>query len=169
MNNVMLDLETMSTTSNAAIIAIGAVRFDSKVTDSFYMAVDLKSCCDIGLEMDASTVVWWMQQSQEARDKFKAEKVPINEALLQFSRWIGPGAIMWGDGAGFDNVILANAYRKAFLPQPWQFWNDRCYRTMKNLHPKIEKERIGVCHCAIDDAESQALHLIKILSLYEAD
>ena len=164
MNNIMLDLETMGNTSNSAIIAIGAVRFNEDVIDRFYEVVDLKSCTDVGLEIEPSTVMWWMQQSEEARDKFKAEAISLNEALIKFAKWIGEDAIVWGNGAAFDNVILANAYRKILYPQPWKFWNDRCYRTVKNLHPEIEMERVGTYHCAVDDAESQARHLMRILS-----
>lgn len=166
MNNVMLDLETMGNTSNAAIIAIGAVRFDKAVTDRFYKVVNLQSCVEVGLDIEPSTVMWWMQQSAEARGKFAVEAIGLNEALRSFADWVGDDAVVWGNGAAFDNVILANAYRKSRLPLPWKFYNDRCYRTVKNLHPEIELERVGTYHCAVDDAESQAQHLIRILNVY---
>ena len=37
------------------------------------------------------------------------------------------------------------------------------YRTLKNLLPYIEMERVGEHHNALDDAKSQALHAIKLL------
>ena len=70
---------------------------------------------------------------------------------------------MWGNGATFDNVILANAYRGAGLPVPWKFWNDKCYRTIKGFFPQIKLQRIGTHHNAQDDAESQAWHLINMV------
>lgn len=166
MNQVMVDLETMGTASNAAIIAIGAVRFDpeeQKITDSFYEVIDLQSCIDMGLEIEASTVMWWMQQSKDARKEFNCQGRPISVALFNFRNWLGEDAVVWGNGAAFDNVILANAYKKYGAEQPWKFWNDRCYRTVKNLYPNVPFYRNGTYHRAVDDAESQALHLMKIL------
>lgn len=168
MNNIMLDLETMGNSSNAAIIAIGAVRFDKEVTEKFYEKVDLGSSLKCGLEIDSDTVLWWMKQGGDARKQFEGDVrkqfLPLRYALLMFAGWIGDDAIMWGNGAAFDNAIMANAYRACELIQPWKFWNDRCYRTIKNLHPEIKMERTGIHHCAVDDAESQALHLMRILA-----
>ena len=165
MNKVMLDLEAMGNGSNAAIIAIGAVRFDKDITDKFYHVIDLQSSVDAGMEIDASTVLWWMKQSDEARSHFSADGVSLQEALLAFSSWVGDDAEVWGNGASFDNTILSNAYRLTKIEQPWKFWNDRCYRTLKSMNKHINLERLGTYHCAVDDAESQARHLIKILSV----
>ena len=163
-NNIMLDLETMGNGSNSAIIAIGAVKFGNNIIDRFYRVVNLQSSIEAGLEMDASTVLWWMQQSEEAREQFKKPGLPLVSALEDFTKWLGEGAIVWGNGAAFDNTILANAYRKAGLERPWPFWGDMCYRTIKSMHPEIKMVRRGTHHNAVDDAESQALHLITILS-----
>jgi exodeoxyribonuclease VIII len=62
MNNIMLDLETMGIQSDAAIVAIGAVRFDletGKVGESWYSPVDLDSSLHLGLTVTESTVQWW--------------------------------------------------------------------------------------------------------------
>lgn len=50
MNDVMLDLETMSTNPNAAIIAIGAVAFNKKdgVVDRFEIQINLESAIQSG-------------------------------------------------------------------------------------------------------------------------
>ena len=66
---------------------------------------------------------------------------------------------VWGNGATFDNVILSNAYKAAGMEQPWKFWDDRCYRTVKGLLPDIKIERLGTHHNAVYDAMSQARHL----------
>lgn len=162
-NNIMVDIETMGKGSNAAILSIGAVRFDEKeVLCRFHEKVCLQSSLDIGLEMDASTVMWWMEQGDEARKQFGPPALPIKKVLEGLAIWMGFNAKVWGNGASFDNAILANAYNKAGLELPWKFYNDRCYRTMKSLHRDIKMERIGVHHSALDDAESQAIHLINI-------
>jgi exodeoxyribonuclease VIII len=163
-NHVMVDLETMGTKCDAAIIAIGAVKFnEEKVLDTFYRVIDLQSCIDIGLTVDGGTFMWWLTQSDEARMEFEnAPKTALMVALAEFSDWIGDDAYVWGNGAAFDNAILSTAYSKAHMIQPWDFWRDRCYRTVKNMNPHVKMERSGTYHNALDDARSQAEHLINM-------
>lgn len=166
MKRIMVDLETMSTRSNAAIIAIGAVKFSKNkgIYDSFYRNVDLQSCIDLGLAVDGDTVMWWLRQNDKARGQFELhESTLLSEALVAFAYWCNGGdKEIWGNGAAFDNVILANAYSALNKPLPWKFWEDRCYRTVKNLFPNIKQKRTGTHHNAVDDAETQAIHLLKI-------
>jgi exodeoxyribonuclease VIII len=169
MKDIMLDLETMGAGPHAAIIAIGAVEFDlNRVGERFYETVDLESSVNCGGVIDASTVMWWMKQSQEARAAFAGKNIPLPDALIRFASWLENRAPkkdlkIWGNGASFDNVILSSAYSKVGIDQPWVYYGDRCYRTMKGLHPEIKLNRIGTYHNAVNDAESQALHLIDIL------
>ena len=172
MLDVMLDLETMGNGPRAAILAIGAVAFDQKtsiVGERFYQTVDLETSVAAGGEIDASTVLWWMQQSEAARSEFSRKGEHISKSLLAFKTWMSNfGASdlirVWGNGAAFDNVILSSAYKAANIQKPWEFWNDRCYRTIKEQRPDIVMKRVGHHHKAVDDAESQALHLIELLS-----
>jgi len=172
MKDIMIDLETMGQGPNAAIIALGAVEFDidkSLLGRGFYQVVDLQSSIASGGVADASTILWWMKQSDEARKEFAREGNPISKVLFEFSMWLYDAAersklCIWGNGATFDNVILSSAYRNAKLEQPWMYYGDRCYRTIKNLHPDIKMERRGTYHNALDDAKSQAVHLIAMLN-----
>ena len=176
MLDVMLDLETMNNGPEAAIVAIGAVEFDAQtreIGEHFYAVVDLASAVENGGVMDASTVLWWMKRSDAARAPFAQRGEAIDKVLQNFSDWMGNRAKkgdvrVWGNGAGFDNVILASAYRRNGTEQPWAFWNDRCYRTMKGLYPAVKMQRSGTHHNALDDAKSQARHLIDILSMQNA-
>lgn len=173
MKHVMIDLETMSNLSNAAIVALGAVEFDlteATLGRTFYTPIDLESSVEAGCMMDAGTVLWWLNQSEEARRVFAEESADLTSALEQFSDWLSKCNVpankicIWGNGANFDNVILAHAYRQCGIEQPWLFINDRCYRTVKNLFHHIKMERSGIHHNALDDAVSQAKHLIAIAS-----
>ena len=173
MENVMLDLETMGAGSNAAIVAIGAVEFDIETQtlgDSFYSTIDLESSVKSGGAIDASTVKWWLGQSDEARKEItSSQQTSIALALPMFSSWLktcaGQSLIkIWGNGASFDNVILANTYQRLNIELPWQFRNDRCYRTVKNLNKDIPMPLFeGVRHTALSDAKNQAIHLLSIL------
>jgi hypothetical protein len=164
---VMVDLETLGNGSNAVIISIGAVEFDpdtDTLGNEFYVLVDPQSCVDTGLKMDVGTVLWWMKQSDQARSAFNRKGYALAEALRLFSEWYPAGAPLWGNGATFDNVIMTNAYKACGMEQPWKFWDDRCYRTLKNLLPGISLDRKGTHHNALDDAKTQALHANKLLA-----
>lgn len=164
--HIMIDLETMGTRPDAPIIAIGAVAFDSEgVHDTFYLNVDLQSAVTTGAKIDPRTVMWWLQQSAEARAAFDTAGVDVSAALDRLSAWFemqGDLSGVWGNGASFDNTILSESYKRVGMTPPWPFWKDRCYRTVKSMHPDVLMERSGAHHNALDDARSQAEHLIKI-------
>jgi exodeoxyribonuclease VIII len=163
---IMLDLETLGTSSNSVIIAVGAVKFDPTtklITDYFYEVVDRESCVEYGMEIDQSTVDWWAKQSTEARSAFNIPGNHIANTLMRFEHFANKHSTMWGNGSDFDNVLLSNAYRKVGIKQPWEYYNNRCYRTMKNMYPAIKLARTGTHHNAVDDAASQAYHLMNIL------
>lgn len=167
-NKIMLDLETMGNDSKSAIIAIGAVAFnDNNVVDKFYTQINLTSSMRNGGFVDGSTVMWWLKQSDEARAAFADnDNAPhLQSALLEFGNWYNKvnGGEVWGNGAMFDNSILSSAYKNCGFEQPWKLWDDMCYRTVKNMNKHIKLNRVGTYHNAVDDAESQALHLIEIL------
>jgi hypothetical protein len=170
MQDVMLDLETMGNGPNAAIVAVGAIEFDAATNtlgQRFYRGVNLETAVAEGGVIDASTVMWWLRQSDEARKDICGDGLPLRQVLAEFSEWLaslGEGVKVWGNGAAFDNVILAQAYRRAGMPVPWPHWNDRCYRTVKAMRPDVKMERTGTHHNAIDDATSQATHLMALLT-----
>lgn len=177
MHNVMLDLETMGSGPRAAIVTIGAVFFDpmtGELGEEFEAAIDLRSSAKYG-EIDPDTVLWWMRQSEEARAGItEGEQLLLPDALCNLYRWVftccpAPGVTMWGNGAGFDNVILRSAYVATGLVAPWQFWRDRDVRTIVDLgrtllgfDPKKEMPFEGVRHSALADAKHQARYVSAI-------
>jgi DNA polymerase III epsilon subunit-like protein len=166
--HIMLDLETMSTQPNAAIVAIGAVYFDpaeGTLGKEFYQAVDLISCQQLGLHIDADTVMWWLRQSAEAREAISKDPQHLSKTLQDFTNWLPPleeKAYVWGNGADFDNVILSSACRAAGVKIPWRFSRNSCYRTLKN-QSKIPFVEPTIPHHALEDAKAQATHLIKVM------
>lgn len=178
MKHIMLNLETMANTYNAAIVSIGAVLFDEvTILDRFYYTVDLQSCLDVGLTVDASTIVWWLQQNEEAKKELYNiyHKACIKGACENFNTWwtgikndylpFKEDIFIWGYGSTFDNVILRNAYNKAGIEPVWEYRDDLCYRTICRLFPFIKYiEEPIIKHHALHDAEAQAKHLIKVFN-----
>jgi len=167
MNNIMLDLETMGTQSNAAIASIGAVYFDNNgLGEEFYSVVDFQSCLNIGLQVEASTIEWWMFQSDDAKRIFnKSEHFGIEAALTGFNLFTpnDNNFLIWGNGSDFDNVILKNAYKTFGRVVPWEYHQNRCFRTFKNLYQDVKPPKnVGTHHNALDDAKWQAEYAVKI-------
>jgi len=181
MKHIMLDLETMGNGSNAAIVAVGACEFDlpGRVREhwetkpgEFYQKVDLESSVKAGMQIDTSTLLWWLKQSDAARrSTFEGDTMPLGDTLHRFAKFVQVvdcntnDTAVWGNDATFDNVIIRSAFKAVGLPVPWSFKNDKCYRTIANLLPKGRQpvfERSGTAHNALDDAITQALHLQKV-------
>lgn len=164
--HIMIDIETMGTRPTAPIVSIGAVAFDGNgITRDFYRVVDLDSAVAGGAAIEPGTVMWWLTQSDEARAALTDDIAePLSDVLEAFTLWATATAIdgVWGNGATFDNVLVAEAYKRLDMLAPWPFWKDRCYRTVKNMFPAVELVRNGTHHHALADAETQALHLIEI-------
>ncbi len=170
MSAVMLDLETMGTDPYSPVIAIGACRFEmdegNVADDVFYQAITLESCIEVGLRASASTTLWWMAQSKEAQAVFtdpSAVALPI--ALDAFTDFLNSRPdTLWGNSARFDCGLLEACYKACGKVVPWEHWNERCYRTVKNLPSakQVALERSGTHHNALDDALSQADHLRRI-------
>lgn len=162
-SHIMLDLETWGTGNKAVPVSIGAVRFDAnEILDRFHVAIDPASCQLHGLEMDASTILWWLdpERDEARRDWLRMERVDLGSALNGFALWVqsAPTLAIWGNGSTFDNVILRGAYAAAGLDYPVKFRQDYCYRTMK-AQSAVTMVREGTHHNALDDALSQAKHL----------
>lgn len=173
MKNIMLDLETMSTSSNAAIVSIGAVEFDEDlgIVSKFYETIDLESCMSRGFDIEPQTIMWWLKQSDYARESLFKNNISIADALRKFQEWIGKDNLrMWGNGSDFDNVILENAFKRFKVNSPWPYWSNRCFRTIKYSFPSLEQsvsKKDKIKHNSLDDAEAQANYLIKICDKYK--
>lgn len=180
--NIVVDLETTDNRSTAAILSIGAaaLNYEGAVVSTFYTPVSLDDCVQHGMTVGTDTLAWWMEQDDKARavwqEAKKSNGAPtLHFALLHFNTWLKAqcefsGRVMWGNGSDFDNVILANAYRAVNMDLPWPFWNNRCFRTLKNEWGKYvpQPDFVGVKHNAKDDAVHEAVWLGRILNARRA-
>lgn len=186
LKHIMMDLETMGTVPGCAGLSIGCVvmDFDRMVLgEQFYTVVSLPDSLENFLHEEENTKAWWDKQSPEARQVLEhangANAPKLRAALEELNDWLrGLGAKprntrLYGNGADFDNPILRVMYHAAKV-QPFGseegFFGGRCYRTLKTLDelfgpalaaPKLA--RSGTYHNALDDAKTQALHLMEIV------
>lgn len=172
-NQVMIDIETMGKNTSAPIISIAAVRFHIEngelnidVLRAFHEYVSLKSSMMCGGIPDAETILWWMQQPDEARSQFEREKgILLPKALVKLAAFIQPDDCVWGNGPTFDLSILKSAYERNYLTVPWNHQNERCLRTIVALNPSIKENHQfkGTKHNALDDCINQIKYLFQTL------
>lgn len=171
MTNFMLDIETLGTKPDAAIVQIGLAQFDK---DKGVLAgINLNVTPHPNASMDFSTVQWWMKQSDEARKSvFEAQFFEPKVVLGTINEWItnltgDEPLIIWAKPSTFDIVILESLYRQCDMLPPWKHWNTRCLRTLIDVSglPLGEQVKPKLAHNAMSDAEAQAETAIKCMKL----
>jgi hypothetical protein len=176
LNHVMVDLETWGTSPYATIISIGACWFDPYteqpseiIMGRFEVAI---APSNVGLRVDAETLMWWMAAERGVARTLWLDmpKVELRTALDGFADWLRSLSSgkesdlrIWGNGAGFDNVLLRQAYEMASREVPWSFRHDRCFRTLRALLTLEEGQYLGTQHTALVDAENQAIRANQIV------
>ena len=164
---VAIDLETLGNNANSPILSIGMVVFNSNgIVDRHEWFPDVQAQMDRGATPDASTFLWWFQQGPEARgQQVEAKRQPVGSVLGEIGAVFARYDVdeVWGNGPSFDCTILAELFRRHGLAAPWDFWKERCVRTVLSLNPTLERVRPPIPHCALSDAEAQALTIIGAL------
>lgn len=179
--NIMVDLETLSTHTNASIIEIGAVEFNKytgETGDTFDIIIDPQDWGKNDRHIDGNTIQWWFSQSESARKRFgpvtnrKNTKsiLPLESALIAFSEFVRlcdntdknskERVVVWGNGATMDITILQNAYEYFGKKTPWQYWAVNDVRTIVDLNPTI-KDNTEFIETVKHSAVSDCLHEIK--------
>ena len=147
--NVIIDLETLSTRSNACIVVIAAIKFsndneypetmlqkDLNKMDIFYRRIKFDT--NSKYHTDINTINWWHQQPEEIYyESFEhPDRVLLKEALIDFTKWIGTSKDqikIWGNGSSFDVTILGEAFEIEGLKPCWAYWNVRDLRTLLDI------------------------------------
>jgi exodeoxyribonuclease VIII len=171
----MLDIETLSTKTNAAIVQIGAVKFslDKGIIGSFKINVCPVDCKKHGLDIEQSTVDWWLTQSKEARNSWRSNPETLHVALEYFVNWYGRSKLTWAKGGQkFDFPILENALRECNMDVPWKYWDCMDYRTLitvLGIDDRKLKSEGSVYHDALSDCEEQVKVLLPLLKALRGD
>ena len=164
--DIVVDIETLGTTSGSAILSIGAVT-DTVERNSFYSSVDISQTKGT---IDLATVKWWLKQSDDARSALTKNPTThlFEDMLYSFSAWLkyhtaDENYTIWGNSARFDLGLLEASYKMIGAEVPWSFRNEGCYRTLKNLYRDIPFTPPTIPHSAIHDAMAEMRHLKAIL------
>ncbi len=177
--HVMIDVETLGTRTDAAIMQIGAVFFEpvsggkilngDKAFNRFITFQD-----GVG-SIDHGTLCFWLQEKSAARlgENLQKNSMTLAEALQEFMQW--PKTIdmtweniqgVWAKPANFDLSIITSAFAKFGMQPPWDHRKTRCARTLFEItggEPEIDWTGF-VHHDALDDAVGQAMQVQKAIA-----
>lgn len=166
--HLVIDFETLGNRPDTAVLGLGAVLFGrQKILDEKLWYFDLQGQLEVGRRsVNAETLVWWMGQSDKARNIF--DKIATGGMLLkdfapefvEFAKRGGPDVRVWANDTAFDTSIAEDILIKLGHRPPWKFWNRRCYRTMKACFD-IDRKFEGTKHDPIDDSRHQARCLME--------
>lgn len=159
--HIMVDLETLSTNLNAAILTLGAVNFDpfdsTSPMQELYLRIELEDQESLGADIDPNTIDWWSKQDPAIIDEAFGpdNRVPIQQAIKEFHKFVWNCDKVWSHGATFDLIILQLLFKQLGMACPWNYYNMRDTRTLFDLAdpemPQAQK------HNALEDAKRQAI------------
>jgi len=167
----MIDLETLGLKPGSVVLAIGAVKFDPKndptglqislPKNRLSICINIESSLAWKMSVDASTLYWWLKQSDEARAALAIMPTGLPSALAIFDDFFKGSAFLWGHGAAFDPPMLAAAYNAISAETPWHYSNVRDTRTLFALTGSKVVQDETTKHNALADAEAQAFAVLK--------
>lgn len=171
--DLMIDTETAGLPPTGALLSIGAVFFDIPTRTkgpTFLRTVHLGTSVRDGGTIDPGTFLWWLGQSEEARNGVRFGGQDIRKVLQEFADWIAEtcrheDVRPWGNSNAFDLTVVGGAYQRAGLKTPWFYTNERDFRTVRNIYSGVvyDPSQKGTgAHNALADAEFQVDHLFAI-------
>ena len=158
--HLMIDLETLATTPDAAILTIGACKFDPTATDihsTYYERIVLETQEDYGRVINEDTLAWWSQQDKQIQEDAFGEgtdRIDLRDAMKKLYTFGLGTTNVWSHGAIFDVVIIEDICRSLQQAVTWKFWEVRDTRTLFDLAGV--SVRIEGKHNALTDAVAQA-------------
>lgn len=162
-----IDMETLSTEHNAALLSIGAVIHDfgtGQQVDTFYANITPESSIAAGLDVSELTKAWWTKQGQAAQDVLSVDQRPLRDVLVDFAKWLAGHGVQYaiGNGPRADNQWLESACKAVGMQSPIKYWGDLDMRTLTFIGTHIlgldhwHNTFKGVKHNALHDAINEA-------------
>lgn len=174
MRDVMIDIETLSTSRKAVVLSIGAVVFDPdtlRTGSQFYSTLRVQPQLDRGREITEDTLRFWISQPKEIlQQAFPAIGKDPGLVLIDFNRFLTEETngrpIVWGNGSLFDIGILENLFDdySDATKLPWTFRDVMDLRTFQRFVGNGEKvTRSFSHHNALTDAIDQTAYILNCL------
>lgn len=184
MKHVMIDIETMASSKDAAVISIGLAHFNpstGEIVSTLEVRNTLKAQREMNRRFDPDTVEWWLRQSREARQALLAKPRHDNatdmmkevDAYLHgvcSSQW---DLALWAKGPSFDLMICRDLAEACEVRWKGHFSREYCVRTMlmiakANAWEDILAMEPEVAHGALSDSIHQAKQVMEVMKRLKA-
>jgi hypothetical protein len=171
-DHVMIDIETMSThPNNALILSIGLVEFDPtpdkapRIGNRTLLRPEIIPQLLLGRHVDPKTQKWWMDQSHPAIDDWalgeRQDFLTVHSVVSSYTR---DKKGIWANGDLFDLGNLASLILQLRCDLPWHYRAPRCMRGFmegreQTRMPSMDDTPLDtvahVPHAALDDCLRQ--------------
>lgn len=132
------------------------MRFDAgRLGLTFHRQISLESNQALDRSIDQDTWDWWTDE-QGADEAFLRDGDDLATVLADFATWYGDAEEVWANAPSFDCEALEHTYGQTEYTEPWEFYEERDYRTLSSLPVAPEFDMDGEEHNALDDAKHQA-------------
>lgn len=170
---LMLDIETLATSSERAVVSqVALIGYDLEQDEYIpirhHQFYPLDPQIKAGRVVDGDTIIWWMTQPDSARAHFvecasdDAEELP---ALLKNLHMMCKDLIgnrpyeIYANSPNFDCTIMKSLFGDHGMQTPWDFRKERDLRTlcsMANINAKeVDKVPGFISHNALWDCRQQ--------------
>lgn len=158
MIRMMIDIETLDTTTTSTILTIGAVVFtDTEVLQQTYIELDYIDQLRVGRTVGKDTWKWWRTQDKEAFQKafYTLDRSTPSLQAISILNTLYTGSKckeMWAQGGDFDVPIITSWMKDYGKSPAWHFGASRDSRSVRKLFNLPEPPFKGLKHHALDDA-----------------
>lgn len=169
-NHVMVDIETLSTDSDAVVLTVGAVKFNPYSDEDPHSKTtwlpSLEKQLDNRRSVSDSTLEWWAKQNKEVLERALSEdgRISLDEFFKSFNKYLVGAEKVWCQGPQFDLVILEDLFKHFRHHRNWAYYQAMDSRTLFQLMPEDPRKKIEFdAHDAAEDAYVQAICVQKCL------
>lgn len=167
----VIDIETMSTMSDALILSISIGLVADNVMCVYYINTPYrKSPYHMGtnFSIEQSVIDFWIRKAPKAYNHYvdNKHKEDIEDSLTRLREFIirermGCTPRFWSKGSNFDFPILEHAYRAFGIEIPWEYHEIRDLRTYMDLVGVKDYSMpfVGIKHTS----EYDVIHEMKLL------
>ena len=171
--HAMLDIETLSTDSNAFITSICLQTFNPNkkgVTDE-PVFVDMYDpwAEQEGAHIDPNTIKWRQRQAEISKAELRRrpnEYSDLKDSLTRLAKFVEEHnvKIVWANSPSFDCTIINNAARRLIGKTIFPYYAERDVRTVKQLLEVVLDRSVELNnnHLSITDALNQ-IELVQLL------
>lgn len=166
--DVMIDIETLGTASDAAVLSIGMLEFDpysGVMGAEQYHVLEVDSQLQAGASVTMGTIQWWITEAAAVfphLDQSVVLRTP-GVATSMVSSFCKERSRIWAHGPHFDVAILNNLHRRMggsndCISHHWKVRDTRTLFEQAGVQPARVK---GQHHNALQDCRAQAGAVIR--------